>query len=212
MSIQELVFSQPFFRSQYVEKESSVAVTERTIVLNLSEQPLGVQQQVLQQFESVMIMNTQAVNVERAIFIDGLDKHPDDAALLAEVKKVWPLVYDVRKEERLKGVFHYISPREFLDGIELNLYLAGSVPLNVGLHKEHYGGVPLKEVHTQIVGFGKMQQCTEKDLATLYWEEFMAPGNTHRPMFDENGQYPWHQFETITESIFMAVEVQPEAK
>ena len=38
----------------------------------------------------------------------------------------------------------------------------------------------------------------------------MAPGTTHRPMYDEQGNYPWHQFETITPSVFMAVEMLPD--
>ena len=67
-----------------------------------------------------------------------------------------------------------------------------------------------KEVHTQIAGFGKMQQCRERDINTLYLEEPMAPGTTHRPMYDEDGNYPWHQFETITPSVFMAVEMLPD--
>ena len=37
----------------------------------------------------------------------------------------------------------------------------------------------------------------------------MAPGVTHRPMYDVEGNYPWHQFETITPSVFMAVEMLP---
>jgi len=68
----------------------------------------------------------------------------------------------------------------------------------------------LKEVHIQIVGFGKMQQCLERDIDTLYLEEPLAPGATHRPMYDKQGNYPWHQYETITPGIFMAIEMLPE--
>ena len=56
----------------------------------------------------------------------------------------------------------------------------------------------------------RCSNCREKDVSTLYLEEPMAPGTTHRPMYDEEGNYPWHQFETITPSIFMAVEMLPE--
>jgi hypothetical protein len=91
------------------------------------------------------------------------------------------------------------------------MYHSGSVPLKVGLHKDHVhcGDVLLKEVHTQIVGYGKMQQSLEKDIDTLYLEIPMAPGAAHNPMFDENGNYSWHQYETITPAIFMVVEVLP---
>ncbi len=86
------------------------------------------------------------------------------------------------------------------------------LPLNVGLHRDHaFCPVPgFREVHTQIVGFGKMQQCRARDVDTLYLEEPMAPGTTHRPMYDDQGNYPWHQYETITPSIFMAVEMLPD--
>ena len=82
-----------------------------------------------------------------------------------------------------------MSPKIWVGNIGLTMYHSGSVPLNVGLHKEHpFCPVPgFREVHTQIVGIGKMQQCYEKDLATLYFEETMAPGHTHKPMFDEEG-------------------------
>ena len=55
----------------------------------------------------------------------------------------------------------------------------------------------------------KCKQCREKDVGTLYLEEPMAPGATHRPMYDANGNYPWHQYETITPSVFLAVELLP---
>ena len=62
----------------------------------------------------------------------------------------------------------------------------------------------------RVIGLGKMQQCLEKNLSSLYFEELMAPGNTHRPMYDQNGEYPWHQYETITPSVFLAIELLPE--
>ena len=149
--------------------------------------------------------------MEKGVLVERFSDYPDEAALFEEVKKAWPLAYDIRKEERLKGVSHYLSPKAILGNIRLSMYHSGSVPLNVGLHKDHVhcGDVLLKEVHTQIVGYGKMQQCLEKDINTLYLEEPMAPGTTHKPMFDENGNYPWHQYETITPAIFMAIEVLP---
>lgn len=104
-----------------------------------------------------------------------------------------------------------MSPKASAGNIDLSMYHAGSVPLNVGLHQSHPhdGDKGLKEVHTQIVGFGKMQQCLEKDINTLYLEEPLAPGATHKPMYDEKGNYPWHQYETITPGIFMAIEMLP---
>ena len=52
-----------------------------------------------------------------------------------------------------------------------------------------------------------MQQYYEQDVRTLYREEMMAPGCSHIPMFDGNCEYPWHQYETVTRGIFMAIEL-----
>ena len=86
------------------------------------------------------------------------------------------------------------------------------MPLNVGLHRDlaicPVSG--LYEVHTQIVGFGKMQQFCEQAVSPLYLVESIIPGTTRRPMQKADGNYPWHQFETSTLSIFMVVEMLPE--
>ena len=159
----------------------------------------------------MVVSNIAIQDVGKGVLVERFSSYTDEEMLFEEEKKIWPLAYDILKEERLKGVSHYLSPKANLDNIRLSMYHSGSVPLNVGLHKEHVhcGDLLLKEVHTQIVGFGKMQQCLEKDVSTLYLEESMAPGMTHKPMFDEKGNYPWHQYETITPAIFMAVEVLP---
>jgi hypothetical protein len=211
VSVAILDFAEPFFTVKYVTDEAEYKVAERSILVNLSVQPIRIESQKLAFLESVVVTNITVNEVERSLIVERFADYEDEAALYEEVKKVWPLAYDIRKEERLKGVSHYLSPKASLDNIRLSMYHSGSVPLNVGLHKDHVhcGEVLLKEVHTQIVGYGKMQQCLEKDIDTLYLEEPMAPGTTHKPMFDERGNYPWHQYETITPAIFMAIEVLP---
>mgnify|MGYP001825459144 FL=1 len=211
MSVAILDFAEPFFTVKYVTDEAEYKVAERSILVNLSEQPIRIESQKLAFLESVVVTNITVNGDERSLIVERFADYEDEAVLYEEVKKVWPLAYDIRKEERLKGVSHYLSPKASLDNIRLSMYHSGSVPLNVGLHKDHVhcGEVLLKEVHTQIVGYGKMQQCLEKDIDTLYLEEPMAPGTTHKPMFDERGNYPWHQYETITPAIFMAIEVLP---
>ncbi len=211
MTIQTLDLAEPFFSVRHLEHLTDYEITGRVIVLNLSTQPIRVEQQVLGHLQSVIVADTTLQSVRRAVVIERFDAHNDETALFAGVKQQWPSAYEVRQEERLLGVEHYMSPKVWVDNIGLTMYHSGSVPLNVGLHKEHpFCAEPgFKEVHTQIVGVGKMQQCRERDIATLYWEETMAPGTTHRPMYDAEGNFPWHQFETITPSIFMAVEILP---
>ena len=212
MSSQKLDFAGPFFTVTVIENESSFDVQDRSVLLTLSELPIFIEGQSLGQFQSAIFTNITVRQVTKAVLVEGLDREPDEAALFAAIKKTWPSAFEVRGEERLRGISHYMSPKIWIERLGLTIYHSGSVPLNVGLHKDHaFCPVPgFREVHTQLVGFGKMQQCREQDISSLYLEEPMAPGTTHRPMYDDKGRYPWHQFETITPSVFMAVEMLPE--
>ena len=212
MSIEKLSIGDPFFTLRIVKDEASCQITGKTIVLNLSSAPIHVREQTLGELQSVVLQSTDMRDVTHAVLIEGYADHPDAAALLADIRETWPSAFKVRGEERLRGIEHYMSPKVWVGQFGFTLYHSASVPLNVGLHKDHaFCPVPgFREVHTQIIGFGKMQQCRERDVTTLYLEEPMAPGMTHRPMYDADGNYPWHQFETITPSVFMAVEMLPE--
>lgn len=211
MSVELLTLGEPFFTVKYLVEEESCQIDEPCILINVSEQPIKIESQKLSFFKSVVVTDTIVENVQRGLIVERFSSYPDEAALYEEVQKVWPLAYEIRREERLKGVSHYISPKAIRGNLRLNMYHSGSVPLKVGLHRDHVhcGDVLLKEVHTQIVGYGKMQACREKDVSTLYLEQLMAPGMTHDPMYDEDGNYPWHQYETVTPSIFMAIELLP---
>ena len=212
MSIETLQFAEPFFTVRLLLDEASFHLSDRSIVLNLSEEPIAVQDQKIDHLNSVILCNTPIHRLKHCIVIERFDENPNQEELFEDIRKAWPSAWEVRKEPRLKGVSHYMSPKVWINQLGLSMYHSASVPLKVGLHKFHdFCPVPgFREVHTQIVGFGKMQQCLEKDLHTLYLEETMAPGCTHRPMYDAQGNYPWHQYETITPSIFMAVEMLPE--
>ena len=211
MSVEALDLAEPFFTVKWLRDEPDHAVGARSILVNVSDRPIAIENQSIGFFQSTVVTNTELKGVDSAVLVERFDDHSDEVALLEEVSRVWRLAYDVRGEERLKGRSFWMSPKADFGGLKLSMYLAGSVPLNVGLHKTHVGFDRLKEVHTQIVGYGTMQQCREKDLSTLYLEEPLAPGTSHRPMYDEHGNYPWHQYETITPGIFMAIELDTSA-
>ncbi|MCJ8307438.1 MAG: hypothetical protein MJH08_00095 [Hyphomicrobiales bacterium] len=212
MPVQTLEFAEPFFTVRILKQLASYQVEGRVILLNLAETPVRIVDQTLASLQSVIVANAEIHDVDHAVVIERFGDYPDDEKLFEDVMATWPSAFDIRQEERLRGVSHYMSPKVWVGQFGFTMYHSGSVPLNVGLHRDHaFCPVPgFREVHTQVVGFGKMQQCREKDVSTLYLEEPMAPGVTHRPMYDEEGNYPWHQFETITPSIFMAVEMLPE--
>lgn len=213
MSISTQDFAEPFFTVRYLENEQSYMVSGKTILLNIADSPVLIEGQLLGSMQSLVVRDTVITQANRAVLIERFSDHAGDDELFEKIRQAWPLAFDIRKEERLRGVSHYMSPKVHLGNLGLSMYHAGSVPLNVGLHKDHpFCDVPgFREVHTQIVGVGKMQQCRDKDINTLYLEEPMAPGATHKPMYDAEGQYPWHQYETITPGVFMATELIPES-
>lgn len=212
MPIHTLDIGEPFFTLRVITDEASFQITDKTIVLNLSDTPIRALTQSLGSLQSSILKDIELLDVTRAVVIERFADYADEASLMEEVRAAWPSAFDVRQEERLRGVEHYMSPKAWVGQFGFTIYHSASVPLKVGLHREHaFCPVPgFREVHTQIVGFGMMQQCREKDVNTLYLEEQMAPGTTHHPMFDAEGNYPWHQYETITPSIFMAVEMLPD--
>ena len=212
MPVKTLDLAEPFYTIKIVSGEEADNVDGKVILLNLSETPIRIREQTLGSLQSVVVADVALQKLAHAVIVERFADHPDEEALFAEVRKTWPSAFDVRQEERLRGVSHYMSPKVWIGQFGFTLYHSSSVPLNVGLHRDHaFCPVPgFREVHTQIVGVGKMQQCREKDVSTLYLEEPMAPGTTHRPMYDAEGNCPWHQFETITPSIFMAVEMLPD--
>lgn len=212
MTVESLIIGDPFFATRIVRHENQLEIADKTIILNLSDTPITIKTQSLGPLQSTIVRETSIENVDHAVVVEGFAGHADEKALMERVREHWPSAFDVRGEERLRGIGHYMSPKVWVGQFGFTYYHSATVPLNVGLHKDHdFCPVPgFREIHTQIVGFGKMQQCTECDLSTLYLEEPMAPGQTHRPMYDTAGNYPWHQFETITPSIFLAIEMLPE--
>ena len=212
MSITSIDIAEPFFTIKEIKSERSYQVSERRIVLNLSDTPISIQDQSLAALQSVIVQNVEIRNIEHVVLIEGFEAYKDEEALMAEIRTTWPSAFEVRGEERLRGIGHYMSPKIWIGQFGFTVYHSSTVPLKVGLHKFHdFCPVPgFREVHTLIMGLGKMQQCRENDIATLYLEEPMAPGQTHRPMYDAEGNYPWHQFETTKPSVFLAVEMLPD--
>lgn len=70
MSVDTLEFTEPFFTVKLVSNEPEFSVSDKTIVLNLSEHPVDVQDQSLGFLQSVVIANTSIRNVDRAVLIE----------------------------------------------------------------------------------------------------------------------------------------------
>lgn len=208
MSVQILDFAEPFFPVKYILGEGSFEIREKSIVFNLGQKPVAILRQELGFFKSTVVTNLAIGNIERCLVIEDFERNVDHEALFERIKMKWTLVYEATKVERHKGVQLWRSPKIRIGDAEVNMCFAEGIPLNVGLHRTHWGDTPFREVHTQILGYGRMQHFREQDLSTLYREDPMSPGCTHEPMYDKDLIYPWHQYETTTKAIFMATEMQ----
>ena len=95
--------------------------------------------------------------------------------------------------------------------VKVNLWFSPA-KTNCSIH-DHHMMPEFLEVHTQIYGIGRMQKFHAKDFATLYQDVILGPGDTHIPFagLDEKGGfvYPWHQYYSDTDCIWMANEFHP---
>lgn len=67
------------------------------------------------------------------------------------------------------------------------------------------------EVHTQVLGTGRMQKFKKQDHRTRYEDLVMSPGWTTPDPFcvtrpDGSFHYPWHQYRADTDCVWLAVE------
>ena len=108
MTIQNLDIAEPFFSVSMISDEASLTITGRTIVLNLSNSPIRIREQTLGSLQSVILRDTQIETVEHAILVERFDNHPDEATLMEKVRQTWPSAFEVRGEERLRGISHYM--------------------------------------------------------------------------------------------------------
>jgi len=200
MSIKKLRFSEPFYTMKFVNDQQIYEINDRSIVVNLSEKEILVKGLPLGSLKSTIVKNVALAEVERAIVLEGYESARSAKDLFAATQKQWPQMYEITGLERFKGIPVRRSPKETVDNIDLYLFSVGSLT-NVGLHKRH----DHREVHTQLMGCGKMQKFEENNYDKLYQEEFLAPGWTHEPFFDDKVIYPWHQYQSITDAIYMYV-------
>ena len=67
-------------------------------------------------------------DVDYAVLIERFADYPDEEALFAEVKKSWPSAFEVRREERLRGVSHFMSPKVWIGRFGFTMYHSAACP------------------------------------------------------------------------------------
>ena len=182
MSIKSLQFPEPFYTIKAIHGEKEFGVGQKSVVVNLSEKNIWVKDKPLGFLKSTILRNVTIRDIERGLVIEDYEKSNKQADFFNEIKKQWRLMFDMSRQERHKGILLWRSPKEKVDNIDLNLcYISANV--DTGPHKEHSSN--FMEVHTQLLGYGKMQKLEENDINTMYQEVILAPGYTHEPFFNE---------------------------
>ena len=204
MGIRTLQFGEPFYTIRAIYGEEQYKIANKSIVVNLSEQKIRVKDSALGFQKSTIVRNAVIKDIQRALVIEDYEKNSNNTEVFNEIKRQWRLMYDMTQQERHRGIRLWRSVKEKVDNIELNLcYISANV--ETGLHKQHSSN--FMEVHTQVLGYGKMQKFEENDINTLYQEVILAPGFTHERFYNEENVYPWHQYQSISDAIYMPIEI-----
>lgn len=210
MSVLSLDFARPFFEVDYVENEAEYFCTTKCLVVNLAERSqttMYVKRIPIPPLKGSIVERTAVTNIGRALIVKDYEAlRLDDPEVIQRIKTTWRSLYDCSGIARHKGLPYYKSPKVRVGGdTELNFCYVAEADIPSGPHRDH--DRDFDEVHAQIRGFGKMQKFTENDVSTFYQESIMAPGVVHEKFYDADGNYPWHQYYSITPCIYMPIEI-----
>lgn len=206
MSVQRLDFASPFFDVSYVECEREFFIDKKSLVFNFSRsESLFVKGIPVLPLKGTVVMNVAVNCLSRALVVWDYDRCAAERDFWRGMKAQWPSIYQVSGFERHRGIPYYKSKQVTVGG-DTRINFCYAEPMSPsGRHQTH---VPdFDEVHGQILGFGKMQKFTEDSDDTFYQEVIMAPGIIHDRFYDAEGRYPWHQYCSITDCVYMPIEI-----
>ena len=86
MSIKTLTIGDPFFKVKVLQDEPGYTITGKTIVLNLSDEPIGVREQSIGSLQSTILKDTVIHPVSHVVVVEGFADHQDDEELMARFK------------------------------------------------------------------------------------------------------------------------------
>ena len=182
-------------------------ITTRSLVINISDEPIKIRSDnsMLNKFESTILQNTflESLHGDVIIFTKGDNKFIQfGLKLRSEVKNKWTRTHKLFPEVPVhKKITMYRSPKVKLKRYEVNLWFL-SKDTSGRIHKEH----DFLEIHTQIVGMGMMQKFHTQERNTLFQSVILSPGQTHKPFYNQLGEYPWHSYDSVTDCIWLAIE------
>lgn len=182
--------------AEIIKNEKKFDIKEKSIIINISDEKTTIHGVTLDRLQSSIFNNITLYDVKAIVCIpvmETIDKHM--------IFNEWTLAYNTFNTENLKNVSLYHSTSYSAEGLNIYLWYA-SPNTNCQIHREHN----FKEIHTQIYGLGSMQLFEKNDVNTLYCEIMMSVGYSHSPIYDEKTIYPWHQYYSYTDTIWMVFE------
>ena len=188
--------------------DQNTEVKNTSTVLNLSDEPIRVtyDKSEIQKLGSAIVSNTSLfASNAKALLIDIeniADPTNPSKDLVKEISKSWDKASKLFPQvEELKSLEMYRSPKEVCGNYELNLWFLKEKTRG-RVHKEH----SFNEIHLQVLGIGAMQKYLKQNYDSLYETVYMAPGVVHKPFFHQEGVYPWHSYDAITDCVWLAIE------
>lgn len=229
MEVHEVNFNSNLIKGYHVTNATKFEIKERSIVVNLSNSVSIIAEpphKPIPPRKSALLTNTTIQHAEALLIIVVIDETNLGGLIL---NGNWQAAEDIFGEA-LNGVPLWRSPQVEVGNIEINptaitnqaeiinrkigfkilvnLWYA-TEKTNCVIHNQHN----FIEFHTQIFGKGRMQKFKENNIKTLYEDILLAEGNTHELFCEATSNnefiYPWHQYYSDTDCIWLAVEYHP---
>jgi len=223
-----LSFSSPWLSNVLAASAPSIAI-DNAIVVNLSTRMVkyeaGPYRGSIAPFQSKSLRDCVVIEAEQLLICK-----PQERENLGGLAREW-MWYGDKDSNFERRTPLYISPQEEIGEVEfnpgeifglaepdtkglqrfhlrLNLWYAPA-STDCGIHREH----TFLEIHTQLIGTGRMQKFRENRSDTMFEDLIVPTGATHPPFFDlksDNAfEYPWHRYFSDSDCVWMAIEFHP---
>jgi len=185
--------------------DASINIIRPTIILNLTDEPIVVlsDKSKIEKFNSKIISNCDIYSKGSRIIEVNL--HNDNFFafdLYKNIELKWDRVSKLLPDiEYFKTLEMYKSQKDKVGNFEINLWFLKRGSLG-RIHKEHN----FSEIHLQVNGVGVMKKYENEDRRSVFEAEYLAPGRLHNPFFSEEGNYPFHSYDAISDCVWMAIE------
>lgn len=228
--VRDLKFSSPRINAQLVQNVRHRFVPGRAIVINPSPEhaPInGDPTHGVPAMSSTTLVDTYVDHADSLIVIKADDSISADSIAseptwlpYSEIERSFPCDIPLWKSASDRIGTVSFDPAEFIRAssspgptlFDINVNLWFSPPeTSCLIHNQHH----FIEVHTQILGNGRMQKFKTASDTSQYEDQPMAPGNTVAPFCGTGTgstfSYPWHQYYSDTACVWMAIEYLPES-